>query len=136
MTANKNFSITNTTKGRIPVLPFFKMKELALPKNYTLSLVIVGDTRSQRLNEQYRGKNYIPNVLSFPLDKYTGEIVLNLRQARREHAAREESYEYFVALLIVHGMLHLKGMQHGSTMEKREQQLLSKLNITNTFRSR
>ncbi len=133
MTASNSLSITNTTKGRIPVLPFVQLKEAALSKKYVLSLVIIGDAYAKKLNEQYRGKAYIPNVLSFPLDKHTGEIFLNLRQARREHKTRGESYEYFVALLVVHGMLHLKGMHHGSTMEKQEQKLLSQWNITNTF---
>ena len=98
-----------------------------------LSIVIAGDMRTRTLNKHYRGKTYVPNVLSFPLDDSNGEIFLNLKQAKREHRAREESYEYFVALLVIHGMLHLKGMAHGGTMEHKEQQLLSKFNIKNTF---
>jgi probable rRNA maturation factor len=108
------------------------MKETILGKKYELSIVLAGDKRTQRLNATYRGKTYTPNVLSFPLDKEHGEIFLNLRQARREHKKRSESYDYFVALLVVHGMLHLKGMAHGSTMEKQEQALLSKFGIKNT----
>lgn len=108
------------------------MKETILGKKYELSIVLAGDKRTQRLNTTYRGKTYTPNVLSFPLDKEHGEIFLNLRQARREHKKRSESYDYFVALLVVHGMLHLKGMAHGSTMEKQEQALLSKFGIKNT----
>lgn len=109
------------------------MKDAVLGKKYILSLVIAGDKRTRTLNEHYRGKTYVPNVLSFPLDDSNGEIFLNLKQAKREHRARAESYEYFTALLVVHGMLHLKGMAHGSTMEDKEQQLLSKFNIKNTF---
>lgn len=102
-------------------------------KSYDLSIVVVGDKRSQTLNATYRGKTYIPNVLSFPLDEKNGEIFLNLKQAKREHKERGESYEYFVALLVVHGMLHLKGMKHGSTMEKQEARILAKLGVENTF---
>jgi probable rRNA maturation factor len=131
--AADNFSITQTTKDRIPNLPFFDLKSAALGKSYSLSLVFVGDARSRALNLAYRKKSYIPNVLSFPLDEKTGEIFLNLKQAKREHRKREESYEYFVALLVIHGMLHLKGMLHGSTMEELEQRLLTKMKITNTF---
>jgi probable rRNA maturation factor len=109
------------------------MKNIVLGKKYVLSLVIAGDTRSRTLNERYRGKTYIPNVLSFPLDDSNGEIFLNLKQAKREHKARGESYEYFVALLVIHGMLHLNGMAHGSTMEEQEQRLLRKFHIRNSF---
>lgn len=129
--ADHNFSITATTKERVPTLPFLPMKEVVLGKKYDLSIVIAGDKRTQTLNKTYRGKTYTPNVLSFPLDKEHGEIFLNLRQARREHKARGESFEYFVALLVVHGMLHLKGMAHGSTMEAQERRVLSRFGITN-----
>jgi probable rRNA maturation factor len=127
------FGITQTTKDRVPALPFLSMKNIVLGKKYVLSLVIAGDTRSRTLNERYRGKTYIPNVLSFPLDDSNGEIFLNLKQAKREHKARGESYEYFVALLVIHGMLHLNGMAHGSTMEEQEQRLLRKFHIRNSF---
>ena len=132
---NKHFGITTTTRDRVPSLPFLSIKNAILGNNYDLSLVIAGDTRTRTLNTKYRGKTYIPNVLSFPIDNTHGEIFLNLKQAQREHRAREESYEYFVALLVIHGMLHLKGMAHGSTMESKEQQLLSKFNIKNTYQS-
>lgn len=130
---SNNFSLTQTTKERVPALPFLQLKEKVLGKNYNLSIVFAGDKRTQRLNNTYRAKTYTPNVLSFPLDKNNGEIFLNLRQARREHKKRNESFEYFVGLLVVHGMLHLKGLAHGSTMEKQEQIVLSKFDITNTI---
>ena len=131
--AEHNFSVSTTTKDRIPRLPFFDMKKVILGNSYELSLVFVGDKRSRSLNEVYRKKTYVPNVLSFPLNPAHGEIFINLKQAKREHREREESFEFFVALLVIHGMYHLKGMAHGSTMEKQEAQLLAKLKIRNSF---
>ena len=127
------FSITNLTKQTPPRLPYEKFFVATLGKKYDLSFVICGDKRSQTLNQNYRNKTYIPNVLSFPLSDTAGEIFLNLKQARREHRLRGESYEYFVALLAIHGMLHLKGMAHGSTMEEKEKLLLRKFHIDNTL---
>ncbi len=127
------FSITNLTKQTPPRLPYEKFFVAALGKKYDLSLVISGDKRSHTLNRIYRNKTYVPNVLSFPLSDTAGEIFLNLKQAKREHRARGESYEYFVALLAIHGMLHLKGMTHGSTMERKEKLLLRKFHIENTL---
>jgi rRNA maturation RNase YbeY len=130
---DNSFFITKLTKDRVPSLPFLALKEKVLGKKYSLSLVVIGDKRSQSLNLAYRNKSYTPNVLSFPITKDAGEIFLNLKQAQREHRKREESYEYFVALLFIHSMLHLIGSRHGSTMEKTEQVLLKKFNIKNTF---
>ncbi len=127
------FSLTNLTKQTLPRLPYENFFVAALGMKYDLSLVICGDKRSQSLNRLYRNKAYIPNILSFPLSDTAGEIFLNLRQAKREHRTRGESYEYFVALLAIHGMLHLKGMTHGSTMEGKEKLLLRKFHIENTL---
>ncbi|OGZ05463.1 MAG: rRNA maturation RNase YbeY [Candidatus Lloydbacteria bacterium RIFCSPLOWO2_01_FULL_50_20] len=128
------FAITRLTKGRMPVLPFLRMKGRVLGKKYVLSLVIAGDAYSQKLNRTYRKKSYVPNVLSFPLEKQSGEIVLNLRQAKRECRSRNESFRFFTALLFIHSLLHLKGYRHGGTMERQEQQLLAKFHIKNSSR--
>lgn len=128
------FTITKLTKDRLPSLPFSLMKERVLGKSYALSLVIAGDRHSKALNLRYRKKSYVPNVLSFPVEKKTGEIILNLGEAKRQCAQREESFRFFVALLFIHSMLHLKEYRHGSTMEKQEQKLLSTFHIKNTFR--
>jgi probable rRNA maturation factor len=125
------FSVSKLTKDKLPSLPFLQMKDAALGKGYALSLVIAGDKRSQSLNVQYRKKSYVPNVLSFPLDEHSGEIFLNLKQAKREHKARGETFDYFVALLFIHSMLHLKGYAHSATMEREEQKLLAKFHIVN-----
>jgi probable rRNA maturation factor len=129
--ADNHFRVTALTKDRIPTLPFLAMKAHVLGESYDLSLVIVGDKRSQTLNRTYRNKTYTPNVLSFPLDHTQGEIFLNLKQAKREHAKRGESFEYFVALLFIHSMLHLIGKQHGSTMEGIEHDVLHTFDIRN-----
>ena len=132
--ANKNFSLANTTKDRVPRLPFFELKKNILGSRYELSLVIIGDKRARTLNTRYRNKTYVPNVLSFPLADGCGEIFLDLKQAKREHAKRRESFEYYTALLVVHGMLHLKGMRHGGKMESEEESQLTKVKIRNLYR--
>lgn len=126
-----DFSLTRKTTDVIPGLPLARMKERILGPAYNCSLVIVGDAESRRLNEAYRRKTYTPNVLSFPLAKGTGEIFLNMKEARRQMkdpsgipATRNLPLRSWTALLIIHAMLHLKGMKHGSTMEKTEAQYL------------
>lgn len=100
------------------------MKDAVLGKNYDLSLVIVGNTRSQKLNATYRGKAKSTNILSFPLSKMEGEIFLNLNVAKKEAPQFDKTYTEFVAYLVIHGMLHLKGHSHGSTMERLEKKFL------------
>jgi probable rRNA maturation factor len=91
-----------------------------LGKRYELSLVFIGKTRAASLNRTYRGKTYSPNVLSFPLDEKTGEIFICPQVAASEAAKFNLSPRGYVGFLFIHGCLHLKGLDHGDTMDKQE----------------
>jgi len=121
-----NFSITKTTKGKLPRLPFQRMKEAILGKRYELSLVFIGAKRARTLNRMYRKKAYVPNVLSFPLSETSGEIFLCLEEARREARENRIHERRHISHLFIHALLHLKGMRHGATMERKENDLLQK----------
>lgn len=123
------FDITSTIRpapftkgaGRIP---FEKLAESVLGNTYELSLVICGDTLARRMNREHRKKAYAPNVLSFPIGAREGEIFLNVRKAEREAQQYQTTLKARLALLYVHGLYHLKGLDHGDKMEKLEQKTL------------
>ena len=118
--------IRNMTRGKAPRVPFKRIVGDILPKRYRLSLCLCGDTLSRRMNRTYRKKTYVPNVLSFPLRKYEGEIFLNVRKAGHEARVFGVSPRDRVALLFVHGCFHLFGLKHGDKMERLEKQVLKK----------
>ncbi len=130
VTSTKHSLIAIQAKGKVPTLPFALMAEAILGKKYELSIVFATKKESQDLNNMYRGKNYPTNVLSFPLSKHSGEIVLHLPTAKKEAQNFDMSYEDFVGFLFIHGLLHLKGFDHGSTMEQRERFWLKKFNFS------
>ncbi len=116
----ENFSIINKTKGKLPSLPFVKIKNDILGKKYILSVAYVDENTSKRLNNLYRGKNKSTNVLSFRLHKNEGELVLCPAVVKREAKDFDKTFPEFLGFLVIHGMLHLKGMDHSDTMERRE----------------
>lgn len=116
-----DFSITNLTKGKLPRLPFAMMKTKILGSKYNLSLVFVNEKKSQELNKTYREKDNPTNVLSFPYSKKEGEIFICIKVAKTQAVDYDKTWQQFVGFLVIHGMLHLKGMQHGSTMEVQEE---------------
>lgn len=118
--------IKTTIRGSVPRIPFAAMKDAVLGKNYELSLVICGDKLAQRINTEYRQKTYYPNVLSFELEKNEGEIFLNMRKAAREAKSGGISTIERAALLYVHGLFHLKGMDHSDRMEREELRILKR----------
>lgn len=107
-------AIKNLTRRPVPPIPFRLIAERVLGANYELSLVLVGDARARTLNRRWRGRDRAANVLSFPLDQNSGEIFLNLGRHSINYLRR----------LFIHGLLHLKGLDHGSKMELLESQLI------------
>ncbi|MFA5933656.1 MAG: rRNA maturation RNase YbeY [Candidatus Paceibacterota bacterium] len=126
---SETITIRKPKKGKLPRLPFLDIKEKVLGKKYELSIVFASKKLAQELNIRYRGKDYVPNVLSFPLSKTSGEMVINLETVKREAPQFGKSYEKFLGFIFIHGLLHLKGMAHGSIMEKQEVRLSKKFNF-------
>jgi rRNA maturation RNase YbeY len=123
-------TIVSTIKTYPHTLPFDKIKQTILGVRYELSLLFVGEKRAASLNRAYRQKTYTPNVLSFPLNKTTGEIFICPSVAKREAKKYDLTAEGYVAYLFIHGCLHLKGYDHGDTMDKLERKYLTMFNIT------
>ncbi|MEN9552252.1 MAG: hypothetical protein RI935_629 [Candidatus Parcubacteria bacterium] len=116
---NKNLTVVR--KGRaLPAIPFEAIHSKILGKSYNLTVIFCSPQESQERNRLYREKDYPTNILSFPLDKNEGEIYICLSIARRDAKKFNMSYLQFLHLLFVHGCLHLKGYDHGSTMEALE----------------
>jgi probable rRNA maturation factor len=120
-----SFTLTNTTTYRSAV-PFLKIKEEILGKEYQLSLALVGEKRAREVNRLSRHKDYAPNVLSFPLSRHNGEIYIAPSIAKKEAPAFGHSFKRHLTFLYIHGLLHLKGYDHGRTMEKLEEKYLAK----------
>lgn len=119
-------TVISTTVAAYPKLPYHRIKEAILGKRYGLSLVFIGEKRARTLNAAYRNKKYVPNVLSFPLTKDTGEIFIAPKVAAREAGRFSMTPREYTGLLFIHGLLHLKGYRHGATMEKAEKKYLVK----------
>jgi probable rRNA maturation factor len=117
---SENLVITNETKGKLPRLPFKRLKKKILGELYVLRIVFIGDRRSRALNQTYRRRNKPTNILSFPINKKEGELYIDLKQVKRETKLFGRSLQNLTGFLVIHGMFHLKGLAHGSKMESKE----------------
>src|SRR3989344_7207730 len=105
---------------------FARMKNDILGKNYSLSIAYVTPAKSRELNKKYRKKDKAANVLAFPLRKDMGELILCPGVIKKEAKNFGRTFEQFLGFLVIHGMLHLKGLEHSSTMEKAEEKYVQK----------
>jgi rRNA maturation RNase YbeY len=129
---SQNTEINHTVKklpARLRGLPYEAMKCAVLGTKYDLSLVFVGDKFAKKLNSAWRGKDKPTNILSFPLSETSGEIFIDLPLSERQAKKLGLKIEIWVSRLFIHGLLHLKGMQHGDTMERAEIKFFKKFNL-------
>lgn len=81
-----------------------------------LSILLVDDEEIHRLNLQYLGRDRPTNVLAFPMDGpegyLLGDVVISTETAEREAEERGVPFEEHLALLLIHGILHLLGYDH------------------------
>jgi probable rRNA maturation factor len=116
----EKFSIINTTKGKLPRLPFVLYKNKILGKKYELSLTFIGEKKIQSLNRIYRNKNTPTDILSFSIEKDLGEIFICLKVAKKRSVEFQREYKNFISFLFIHSAVHLLGYDHGEPMEKIE----------------
>lgn len=119
-------SVNNQTKKKAPQVPFSDIANAVLGPKYDLGLVFVGDTRSKRLNAEYRSRDKVANILSFPYEKDQGEIFINLGRTEREAKKFSHTYRQHLIFLFIHGCLHLKGFDHSVKMENEEQRFFER----------
>ena len=89
----------------------------------------LGRAEGRRLNRQFRKKDYATIVLSF----HSGDLVLCHPVVVREAREQGKTVRAHYAHLVVHGMLHLRGLKHGKGMEAREIRLLRHFGFRNPY---
>ncbi len=106
-----------------------------------VSIVFTDDQMLQRLNLEYREKDTPTDVLSFNYlepgevhgladDEFAvGDIYISVDRASDQACGAGHSIERELALLAIHGLLHLIGYDHGSEAEAREMQKKEQLTL-------
>jgi probable rRNA maturation factor len=117
-------TITNKTKSKLPRLPFVSMKNTILGEDYEFGVGFVSSRAQKKLNMTYRNINKTTNILSFLLSENSGEITFDLVKVKKDAHLFNMTYPQFLKYLFIHGLLHLKGYEHSSTMEKQEKKFL------------
>ncbi len=121
-------TITNKTKGKLPRLPFVSIKNKILGINYEFGLSLLKPNEQRKINKQYRNIDKTTNILSFPLSEHSGEITLDPKKIKEDAPLFNMTYRQFFKFLLIHGLLHLKGYEHSSKMEREEKKYLKIFN--------
>jgi probable rRNA maturation factor len=117
-----------------------------------MGLVITSQERVHELNKTYRGQDRPTDVLAFALRlesdaetdlpftappdgvKHLGEVVISYPQAVRQAEEHQHPIKKEVAILVIHGVLHLLGYDHvkpgeAAAMSAREAEILKMVEV-------
>ena len=117
-----------------------------LPADTEISLTLVDEATMAELNHSHMGRSGPTDVLSFPIETMApgliptpidggpplvlGDVIICPPVVRRNADSAEVPFEDEMALMVVHGILHLLGYDHeddgdAEVMEQRERDLLA-----------
>lgn len=119
-----------------------------------VSILLAENDEIRRINSQYRNKDSVTDVLSFPMLEmedgvfitepceaamdqgrlFLGDIVISVPRAIEQAETYGHSAERELAFLAVHGLLHLLGYDHNipekeQKMIKRQEEVLSSIGL-------
>jgi probable rRNA maturation factor len=96
---------------------FLRMAQTAVGVRGEVDVLLAGDRTLRRLNRTFRGKDKATDVLSFPAagelgESCGGDLAISVDTAGRQAAEHGHSLRDEVRVLLLHGLLHLSGMDH------------------------
>jgi len=108
-----------------------------------ISLLFVDDVAMQKINNDFLGRDYPTNVISFSLTEgafgdinphVLGDIVISVETALRDAKENEIRLDDELDFLVIHGLLHLLDYNHENTtpeeaekMKRKEQDIFFQL---------
>jgi probable rRNA maturation factor len=109
------------------------------------SLIFTNNKTIQKLNSEYRNLDVATDVLSFPSEeinpetgvRYLGDVIISIEKAYSQSLQADKPFIDELTMLIVHGCLHLTGLDHATESDKKimkthQEFLLRKLGVKNS----
>jgi len=127
--------LTEWPKKRVQLLFNIIQKHVNIPVNAEISIVFTNDTDMIHLNKNYRNTDQTTDVLAFAMLEETGkpfvpetvvelftsnrnslhdpiqlgDIIISVNQAKKQSHEMGNSLDREIAILLIHGLLHLLG---------------------------
>ena len=134
---------------------FARKLQREVARGRAFDCLIAGDAELRRLNREFRGKDYATDVLSFPWGRPPGlpsarsapsargqarrptplgDLAISVQRARAQGREFGHGTEGEIRILMLHGLLHLLGMDHesdGGRMARAEKRWRARFDLPN-----
>ena len=92
-------------------------------KSFDVNLIFTSDTYVSNLKKEFFSKNQWTDVIAFPMHSKNGksvegEIYISMPTAKENAKLYKQSYDKELARLVIHGSLHLLGIEDDTAKKK------------------
>jgi probable rRNA maturation factor len=120
-------------------------------RSYEVNIIVSNNKQMVGFNKKFRGINKPTDVISLPMfdfnniEKYflqqrlllLGDIIISIEKVTEQAHVANKSIEHEIALLVVHGFLHLVGYDHNTDTEEKimnhkQDAILNKMYLLNS----
>ena len=133
-------AVAGDSRAGLPARPtlmrYLREAQSAVGLKGEVSVLLTTDDGIRALNRRFRKKNKATDVLSFPVDDprfgSAGDLAISVETAARQAREQGHSLRVEVRVLMLHGLLHLKGMDHETDegkMARKERRLRARLGL-------
>lgn len=132
-----SIGIDNATRQHLSLAFFRKVAEETLKtlrcESAEMGVRFFTPAEMSKISETYRGKRGPTSVLSFVYEDYLsekpvlrGDVALCPKVARKEAAALGQTVDKRLAVLLIHGIVHLAGYTHASERQARRMESMER----------
>ncbi|TPD98823.1 rRNA maturation RNase YbeY [Metamycoplasma equirhinis] len=141
---NKSFFRFEFMNDFLDILQVAK-EEFSAKKDLNVDVLFVSASKMKKLNFVYRNKNYVTDILSFPLDSNEelefldqielGQIIISPWKIKKQAKEYNHSLRREFCYIFAHGIAHLFGFDYileseAKIMNQHVDNIMKKLNIT------
>ena len=141
ITIDPSSTVQAQTPAKSSLTRFLNRARTAVGVSGEVDVLLTSDAEIRILNRQFRHKNKATDVLSFPapeeiFEQHAGDLAISLDTAKLQAEEFGHSLTDEVRVLMLHGLLHLNGMDHETDegeMAERERELQAELKLPVTL---
>lgn len=114
------------------VATILRREDFVDERSASVAVLLTRDERLRRLNQEFAGEDHVTDVLAFETDtgisfpggdddsliNQIGDIAISVPQAERQAIEKQVPFERELAMLAIHGTLHLLGYDHATPEEE------------------
>jgi probable rRNA maturation factor len=121
--------VAHAALKKLPPARVSEYTNAVLGRRFDLSVAYMTRAKMRVMNRTYRSVDAPTDILSFQLSKTSGQILLCMPEVVTHAKAFAVAPNVYLPYLFIHGLIHVKGHDHGRIMDSLEQKFCNRFEL-------